>query len=86
MRYRGVEIRLGQDRVYWACPNGIQVNNRTQDSIRTMIGRVLNGLSPSDCSICEKLMKPTPISPEERCSDDQDIGKDACTGFRIRRR
>ena len=59
--------------------------SRSQQGIKTQIGRTLNGLPPCDCGICIHRVPATPIT-EEHCA--MGIGmidlQDTCVRFEVR--
>ena len=48
---------------YWAECLGHQLRSATIRGIESQIGRVLNGLQPCDCGICECRIPASPLGP-----------------------
>ena len=65
--HRGVDYFRIAPRLYRAEVNGRIIQADTLLGLRTIIGRVLNGLEPTDCKICRYYFPPSPISPMARC-------------------
>ena len=59
--------------------------SRSQQGIKTQIGRTLNGLPPCDCGICIHRVPATPIT-EEHCAMDNIIRypQETCVRFEVR--
>ena len=68
MKFRGVEFYAvcheGTGRVTYICDYEQRtLRSDTQAGIRAQIGRVLNGLPPCDCGICECRIPASPLGP-----------------------
>lgn len=46
---------------YLAEAKGIEIRTRSIQSVKIQIGRVMNGLDPSDCGICRYHVVATPV-------------------------
>ena len=72
--------------IYKASVGDRELASKSQAGIKVQIGRVLNHLTPCDCTICIHHRVETPISPEH-CAMELDffpIGSGSCLRFEVR--
>lgn len=81
-KYRGVHIlrkprqKSADGRQYWVYFADVMddsLASYTLAGIKAQIGRVLNGLTPCGCDVCEYWVKDTPIKAAH-CSKDSQLG------------